>query len=240
MEVAYANKTSDNIQSNCSATSQALVPYDHNIPFQQFKTPTRSFQFVGQQLTILQQWDLLGVAAVVWDSAIVLSEFLEVNPEFAKNKNVIELGAGTGLVGIVAALLGGDVTVTERQSALENLCANVNANTAVYGNISLRAKKLDWTNNLSDSFMADYDLIVGADIIYIEETFPHLLKTLLYFTNRSGSVILLSCKIRYSKDSKFLEQMKCHFETEELFYDTARDIHIFKATRLPLGNKTLV
>ncbi|GAB1598580.1 protein N-lysine methyltransferase METTL21A-like [Argonauta hians] len=234
-----SNKTSDSIQSKSTTPSQSLVVYQDNCPFQQFKIPTRNFCFGGQQLTISQQWNKLGVTAVVWDSAIVLSEFLEKHPEFVKNKSVIELGAGTGLVGIVAALLGGNVTVTEQQSALENLRANVCANTASY-DVSIETKLLDWTSNHSDSFKSHYDLIVGSDIIYIEDTFPHLLKTLLYFTNQSGSTILLSCKIRYSKDSKFIEQLKLQFEVQQIFHDTFRDIHIFKAVRLPSENKTLV
>jgi predicted nicotinamide N-methyase len=35
-----------------------------------------------------------------------LAEYIEERAEILKDKNVIELGAGTGLVGMVAALLG--------------------------------------------------------------------------------------------------------------------------------------
>jgi predicted nicotinamide N-methyase len=38
--------------------------------------------------------------------AVVLSEYLETNAELVREKMVVELGAGTGLVGIVAGLLG--------------------------------------------------------------------------------------------------------------------------------------
>uniref|UniRef100_A0AAY5EQT5 Valosin containing protein lysine (K) methyltransferase n=1 Tax=Electrophorus electricus TaxID=8005 RepID=A0AAY5EQT5_ELEEL len=59
------------------------------------------------------------VGCVVWDAAIVLSKYLEteqfINPQCGLStwscKNVIELGAGTGVVGLMAASLGGeDVT----------------------------------------------------------------------------------------------------------------------------------
>uniref|UniRef100_A0A673JBK0 Protein-lysine methyltransferase METTL21D-like n=2 Tax=Sinocyclocheilus rhinocerous TaxID=307959 RepID=A0A673JBK0_9TELE len=55
------------------------------------------------------------VGCVVWDAAIVLSKYLETE-QFCcvqsgvstwSSKNIIELGAGTGLVGLVAATLGG-------------------------------------------------------------------------------------------------------------------------------------
>lgn len=38
--------------------------------------------------------------------AVVLCEYLEKNQDLVKDKRVVELGAGTGLVGIVAGLLG--------------------------------------------------------------------------------------------------------------------------------------
>ncbi len=54
------------------------------------------------------------VGCVVWDAAIVLSKYLETE-QFCSvqsgvstwsSKNMTELGAGTGLVGLVAATLG--------------------------------------------------------------------------------------------------------------------------------------
>lgn len=50
------------------------------------------------------------VSCVVWDAAIVLGKYLEElykkDPEFIRGSNVIELGSGLGLVGLVAACLG--------------------------------------------------------------------------------------------------------------------------------------
>ncbi|XP_057183882.1 protein-lysine methyltransferase METTL21D [Triplophysa rosa] len=56
------------------------------------------------------------VGCVVWDAAIVLSKYLETQQFYNVEsdastwsaKNIIELGAGTGLVGLVAATLGGE------------------------------------------------------------------------------------------------------------------------------------
>ena len=36
----------------------------------------------------------------------MLCEYLERNPELVRSKTILELGAGTGLVGMVASLLG--------------------------------------------------------------------------------------------------------------------------------------
>lgn len=54
------------------------------------------------------------VGCVVWDAAIVLSKYLETKPLYDPcsgvnmwaSKNILELGAGTGVVGLMAASLG--------------------------------------------------------------------------------------------------------------------------------------
>ena len=50
------------------------------------------------------------VGCVIWDAALVLSAFLEQKsyfpPSYWMDKRVIELGAGTGVVGLVAAAHG--------------------------------------------------------------------------------------------------------------------------------------
>lgn len=54
-----------------------------------------------------------GFASTVWDSAIVLAKYFEKHPEIVKGKRCLDLSAGCGLVGIVAAALGGEVTATD-------------------------------------------------------------------------------------------------------------------------------
>nr|XP_054104183.1 putative methyltransferase-like protein 21E isoform X3 [Callithrix jacchus] len=64
------------------------------------------FHFIGHEIRITEAMDCYG--AVVWPSALVLCYFLETNAKQYNmvDKNVIEIGAGTGLVSIVASLLG--------------------------------------------------------------------------------------------------------------------------------------
>lgn len=48
-------------------------------------------------------------SVVVWDAALVLSYFLVTHQKelgLARGKRVVELGSGTGAVGVVAAALG--------------------------------------------------------------------------------------------------------------------------------------
>lgn len=85
----------------------ALVPYEESaaIGLQKFHKPLATFSFANHTIQIRQDWRQLGVAAVVWDAAVVLSMYLEMGAVELRGCSAVELGAGTGLVGIVAALL---------------------------------------------------------------------------------------------------------------------------------------
>ena len=67
---------------------------------------------VGSEHLEIQQCYIGDVGCVVWDAALVLTKFLENNSYFPdgfwKGKRVLELGAGTGIVGLGAAALGYD------------------------------------------------------------------------------------------------------------------------------------
>ena len=69
-------------------------------------------EFEKNDGTVLRfhQSEIGDVGCVVWDAALVLSKYLETadfsNGEDLKSKVVVELGSGTGAVGLVAASLG--------------------------------------------------------------------------------------------------------------------------------------
>ena len=107
----------------------ALVPYDPSTAIlSPFYAKERTFEFAGRTLTVFQNWNDVGVAAVIWDAAIVLGRYLEKTATRLQGKKVIELGAGTGFAGIVASLLGGNVTITDRKMALNTTRMNVEGN----------------------------------------------------------------------------------------------------------------
>ncbi|KAG2459709.1 protein N-lysine methyltransferase METTL21A [Polypterus senegalus] len=210
----------------------ALVPYDHSLlpGLKKLHDSSSAFQFAGRHIKISQDWGKLGVAAVVWDAAVVLCTYLELGAVELKGMSAIELGAGTGLVGIVATLLGANVTITDRKSALEFLQTNVKANLPPDVQMKARIAELTWGENLECFERGSYDLILGADIVYLEETFQDLLNTLDYLSSEK-TTILLSCRIRYERDSVFLKMMEQTFMVREVHYDPERDIHIYKAQK---------
>ena len=73
----------------------------------------------------------------------------------------IELGAGTGLPGIVAATLGARVLQTDRNAAALVVCRR----NAERNGVVLEQRAADWTAWQETSA---HDLIIGADILYAD------------------------------------------------------------------------
>ncbi|KAK7893195.1 hypothetical protein WMY93_022347 [Mugilogobius chulae] len=197
-----------------------------------FHNASAQFRFCNRDINIAQDWKKLGVAAVVWDAAVVMCMYLELGRVDLKGKTAIELGAGTGLVGIVAALLGAKVTITDRQPALDSLSTNVKSNLPSEISELTKVSELTWGENLARYPAGGFDLVFGADIVYLENTFVPLLDTLNYLCSDS-TIVLLSCKIRYERDNVFLNMLKQRFKVVEVYYDQEKDIRIFKASNCP-------
>ena len=48
----------------------------------------------------------LGTGLITWDGAVVLAKYMEWHPSAVSQKRILEVGAGTGVAGMAAALLG--------------------------------------------------------------------------------------------------------------------------------------
>ncbi|ESO11538.1 hypothetical protein HELRODRAFT_71648 [Helobdella robusta] len=202
----------------------ALIIYsEENIP--ELHRLERNIIVGKYSVKIRQQWSALGVAGSVWDAAIVLAEYSQ-NDDL-NGLNVIELGSGTGFLGIFYSKLGAKVTLTDVADCIPNMEHNVGINEA---SGAVTVKELKWGQNLSE-FQDKYDFILGADIVYIEETFKDLLNTLLHLSN-CQTKIFLSCKIRYKKDSKFISSLCDYFSVETVHYDDKYDITIYLARKI--------
>jgi len=122
-------------------------------------------------------------ASRVWPAAYVTAEFLETlrrtEPDVPFGR-VLELGAGTGLVGMAAALVdrSGEttVTLTDLPENLPLLHSNVRLN-SLHNVATVEA--LDWTQPLPPSLTGPWDVVVAADCVYWEYLFEPLIDTLV-------------------------------------------------------------
>lgn len=128
-----------------------------------------------------------GVA--LWPASIALAHELIARADELRDRRVLELGAGTGLPGIVAASLGARVAQTDRQQVALHLC-RTNAERNAVRNVEHRlADWCDWHDT------AQYDWIIGSDILYSDAMHPHL--RLIFESNLApGGRILLSDPFR--------------------------------------------
>lgn len=117
--------------------------------------------------------------------------------------------------------------ITDRKIALELAKDNVEKNHQNFNTSMVEVRKLEWGQNVS-SFDPPFDYILGADIVYIEDTFQQLLYTITELCSEKTTV-LLSCKIRYQRDKNFLDLLNKKFIVQEILYDKTVDIYIYKA-----------
>lgn len=97
---------------------------------------------------------------LLWESAVVLAQQLVADGTALRGKQVLELGAGVGLAGLVAHRLGATVWQTDHRADLLVLAAhNAEQN-------HLRAPQQFLADWRSWQHTAQYDLILGADILY--------------------------------------------------------------------------
>ncbi|KAH7669207.1 Lysine methyltransferase protein [Dioscorea alata] len=154
----------------------------------------------GRHLSILQSPSSMSTpgvtGAVMWDSGVVLGKFLEHAVDSGKlslkGKKVVELGSGCGLVGCIAALLGGDVILTDLPDRLKLLRRNVESNLGgggVRGNADV--KELTWGDELDFEFIDPLpDFVLGSDVIYSESAVMDLLSTITQLCGGNTTIFL--------------------------------------------------
>jgi len=95
---------------------------------------------------------------------------------------------------------------------------------------SIVISELTWGENL-DSFSQPFEVVLGADIVYVEETFPDLIHTIEHLSN-SHTITLIAARIRYERDSTFFILLRRTFAFDEVHHDVVRNVTIFSAKKL--------
>ena len=90
-------------------------------------------------------WRGYGTGGRIWSSSKVLREFLKENGDvFVLDKNVVELGCGTGVVGIYAAKRGQARSVLLTDGGSDALLKLAEENASKNGVENISVHKLEW------------------------------------------------------------------------------------------------
>ncbi len=125
--------------------------------------------------------------AEVWASAPVLAGHLRRRPGLA-GKAILELGCGLGLAGIAAAQAGATVVMTDYEEdalAFARFNALVNLDAEQRSRVSFRC--MDWRDAGNPG---EFDVIVGADIVYERANFEPLLSLAARLLNPGGVFLI--------------------------------------------------
>lgn len=151
----------------------------------------------------------------------------------------MELGAGTGVVGLIAASCGAHVCCTDLPEVVPLIELNKTSNQYMITG-TFAAATLKWGQDVS-AFQPCPDLVLVADCIYYEESLEPLVSTLCDLSNEN-TTILISYEERTTGnkpqlEKKFHQLIKEHFIVEEIPEEQqdsvyhSPDIHLLKLKR---------
>ncbi len=97
-----------------------------------------------------------------WESGIVLAHTLVMHPD-PQGRRLLELGAGLGLAGLAAAMVGFNVTLSDNEEMILDF---QRVSSAANGLSRIASIKLDL---LDLPELESFDVIAGAEILFKEE-----------------------------------------------------------------------
>ncbi len=155
--------------------------------------------------------------AHLWTGSITLVRYLD-SRVLLQGENVLDLGCGLGLVGVMAALKGGNVTFADkerealafaRQSASLNECLNTQTTLVDFTVSNLRRR---------------FSIILGAEVLYDRPTFPQIILFLRRHLEIGGRAIFADAH-RTNTDEFYHALDQTDFEwTKEQFNEVEEGI----------------
>lgn len=148
----------------------------------------------------------------------MLAKYLEKCPETVLGKKCIELGAGCGLAGISAAVLGAKKTVLtdfpENLSLLErNIVANKLTDVA-------STAPLTWGNKLALE-ESDFDVVLATDLMYYDDAVQPLILTLQALSGNHTRIFMAYGRNRQAEET-FMKAM----EKSNLFMRKLKNVEL--------------
>lgn len=169
------------LSENCGRTAQPEIIRKIALPNLAKYTNDKYIKLKEPSLTS----DNLGLKT--WGSSLILSQRLLSRDNYLSG-NVLELGSGTGLVGMACALRGFDTYLTDLPEIVPNLLDNVKLN-----DIKATVFELDWCNpqSFKDKFGdITFETIVVSDPIYSSQHPQWVVNMINQFLKSKGKVLI--------------------------------------------------
>uniref|UniRef100_A0A7N0VLC6 Uncharacterized protein n=1 Tax=Kalanchoe fedtschenkoi TaxID=63787 RepID=A0A7N0VLC6_KALFE len=218
-------------------------------------SPVIELKVGASTLSFQQDNGSMHVGTSVWPCSLVLVKFVErwhstapgaPNPyseilNFA-DKRAIELGTGCGVAGMGLYLLGlKDVVLTDIAPVMPALKRNMKRNKQTLGK-NLKIAQLYWENGKQmEALNPPFDVVVAADVVYIEESARHLVKAMEELV-KDGGVVLLGYQVRSPEAHKvFWEMVEVGFRVEKVKHEDLHPEYAYEETDVyVLRKKTAV
>jgi len=146
----------------------------------------------GRGHVIVEEWPKFTrqcTGAIVWDNAWLMIRHLEgMGRRNMHKKTMVDLGCGTGVVGICAGVLGANVLLTDMDHALDlprrNQARNLQAIKAGGGKVESAVHV--WGSDVAPLLASlggkqaqqPVDFVVACEVVYQPESYPSLVKSI--------------------------------------------------------------
>ena len=184
----------------------------------------RELNFLSSSFSFLQQ-STLGHGGCIWDGALVLIKYFEKNfsslqkQYLFKDKNILELGSGTGICGICFSQFSPKMICLTDLKELEILMKeNIKFNENSTKNTEILVEQLIWgkeykdqLNNLWEKAANGFDFLIGSDLIDSSGKFlKDLLDTLLLCFEKNKNLVMFHCYTMHKPSTveKFLQMLR--------------------------------
>ncbi|KAL0914517.1 hypothetical protein M5K25_014866 [Dendrobium thyrsiflorum] len=174
-------------------------------------------------MIVTRQLPSQGLSFQLWPAAFSFLSLLDRDPSplllpSSPSLRILELGSGTGLVGIAAAaILGAHVTLTDLPHVLPNLHFNAIANADVVaargGSLAVRQLRWGVVEDIVEMESAPvFNAIIASDVLYYDYLIEPLLETIRVFVKGEVGFLMAHLRRWKKRDAVFFRRAKKFFD----------------------------